>query len=70
MQSDKADNIDKKLLTIKIIEASKSLKNKSIVWLSQIARGIKEILKYAHTGVKEWQEIEVRQKYRQLQLSI
>ena len=65
-----ADNIDKKLLTIKIIEASKSLKNKSIVWLSQIARGIKEILKYAHTGVKEWQEIEVRQKYRQLQLSI
>lgn len=65
-----ADNIDKKLLTIKIIEASKSLKNKSIVWLSQIARGIKEILKYAHTGVKEWQGIEVRQKYRQLQLSI
>ena len=65
-----ADNIDKKLLTIKIIYASKSLKKSSIVWLSQIARGIKEILKLAHTGIKEWQQVEVREKYRQLQLVI
>ena len=65
-----ADNIDKKLLTIKIIYASKSLKKSSIVWLSQIARGIKEILKLAHTGIKEWQQVEVREKYRQLQLII
>ena len=63
-----ADNINKKLLTIKIIYASESLKQKSIVWLSQIARGIKEILKLAHTGIKEWQRVEVREKYRQLQL--
>ena len=54
-----ADKIDKKLLILKIIYASKSLKYKAIVWLSQIARGIKEILKYAHTGIKEWQDIEV-----------
>ena len=54
-----ADKIDKKLLILKIIYASKSLKDKAIVWLSQIARGIKEILKYAHTGIKEWQDIEV-----------
>ena len=58
--------IDKKLLTIKIIERSKSLRNKIIVWLSQMARGIKEILSYAHTGIKEWQHIETRDKYKQL----
>jgi len=63
-----ADNINKRLLTIKIIYASQSLKQSSIVWLSQIARGIKEILKLAHTGIKEWQQVEVRDKYRQLQL--
>ena len=65
-----ADNINRKLLTIKIIYASKSLKQSSIVCLSQIARGIKEILKLAHTGIKEWQQVEVREKYRQLQLVI
>ena len=65
-----ADKMNKKLLTIKIIYASKSLKNKAIVWLSQIARGIKEILKYAHTGIKEWQQIEIRDKYKQLELKL
>ena len=65
-----ADNIDRKLLTIKIIYASKALREKSIVWLSQIARGIKEILSYAHTGIKEWMDIEVREKYKQLELKL
>ena len=55
-----ADKIDYNLLTIKIIYASKSLKGKSIVWLSQMARGIKEMLKYAHEGIKRWQGIEIR----------
>lgn len=65
-----ADQIDRKLLSIKIIYASKSLKQKAIVWLSQIARGISEILKYAHTGIKEYQKIEKREKYRQLELRL
>lgn len=65
-----ADNMNKKLLTIKIIYASKSLKDKAIVWLSQIARGIKEILKYAHNGIKEWQKIEIRNKCKQLSLKL
>ena len=64
------DNIDKKLLIIKIIYASKSLKEKAIVWLSQIARGIKSILSNARTGIKEWQNIEKRIKYKQLYLKI
>ena len=62
-----SDKIDKKLLVIKIIEASKSLRNKIIVWLSQMARGIKEILKYCHTGIKDWKDIEHRNKTKQLQ---
>ena len=65
-----ADKIDKKLLTIKILYASKSLKDKSIVWLSQIARGIKNILAYAHTGIRDWLEIETREKFKQLELNL
>ena len=65
-----ADNIDKKLLTIKIIYASKSLKEKSIVWLSQIAKGIKEILIHAHNGIREWKNIEKKGKYKQLSLKL
>lgn len=65
-----ADKIDKKLLTIKILYASKSLKDKSIVWLSQIARGIKNILAYAHTGIRDWLEIETREKFKQLELKL
>lgn len=56
-----SDKIDKKLLSIKIIERSQSLRNKVVVWLSQMARGIKEIISYCHTGIKEWQKIEERE---------
>ena len=65
-----SESIDKKLLTYKIIERSKSIRNKIIVWISQIARGTKEILALAHTGIKEYKKIEKREKHRQLQLSI
>ena len=65
-----ADNIDKKLLTIKIIYASKSLKEKAIVWISQIAKGIKEILIHAHNGIREWKNIEKKEKYKQLSLKL
>lgn len=63
-----ADKMDNKLLTIKILYASKSLKQNSIVWLSQIARGIKNILAFAHQGIKEWMNIETREKIKQLEL--
>lgn len=64
------EKMDKKLLLIKIIEASKSLRKKVVVWISQIARGIKEILSYSHTGIKEWQKIKHQEKIRQLQLAL
>ena len=60
----------KKLLTIKIIESSKSIRNKILVWISQIARGISNILKYAHEGIKKWQEVEVRSNFKQLELKL
>lgn len=65
-----AEKINKNILTTKIIYASKSLKQKSIVWLSQIARGIKNMLSYAHEGIKRWQKIEERGKYKQLKLRL
>lgn len=64
------EKLDKKLLTIKIIERSKSLRNKILVWISQMSRGISEILKYAKVGIKEWQKIETRGKYKQLELKL
>jgi len=64
------ESMDKKLLTIKIIERSRSLRNKVIVWISQIAKGIKEMLSYARSEIKEWQKIEEQEKYKQLQLKI
>ena len=54
------EDMNKKLLTMKIIERSKSLREKVNVWLNQIAKGVSEILKYAHTGIKEYQKIEKR----------
>lgn len=65
-----AEEIDNKLLIIKIIEASKSLRNKVCVWFSQLARGIYEILKKAHTGIKDYQKIEQRLGHKQLQLKL
>lgn len=53
-----------------VLERAKSLKEKFIVYLSIISRGIKEILKYARTGIKEWQNIETREKVKQLQLNL
>ena len=65
-----ANDINDRLLTIKIIYASKSLKQSPVVWLSQIAKGVKNILKYAHKGIKELMGIEVREKYKQLELNL
>lgn len=64
-----SDKINKNLLCIKILYASKSLKKKAIVWLSQMARGIKSLLKYAHTGIREWQDIE-KSEFIQLELRL
>lgn len=53
-----------------VLERAKSLKEKFIVYLSIISRGIKEVLKYARTGIKEWQNIKTREKFKQLKLNL
>lgn len=65
-----AEKVDKKLLVIKMIERGKSIKGKSYLWYYQISRGMKEILKYAHKGIKEFQEIREKKEYKQLQLKL
>ena len=64
------ESMDKKLLTIKIILRSKSLRNNILVWISQISRGIGKILSFAHNGIKNYQKIKRRDKYRQLELNL
>ena len=48
------EKINSKLLIIKIIERSKSIKGKAYLWYYQISNGIKETLKFAHTGIKKF----------------
>lgn len=53
-----------------ILERAQSLKEKILVYLSIMATGMFEILKYARNGIRQWQNIEVREKYRQLELKL
>lgn len=64
------EKLDKNFHSNLILERAKSLQEKAIVYLGMMSTGIKEILRYARTGIKEWQHIEVRTKYRQLQLKL
>ena len=64
------EDINQKLLTIKILNRSKSLRNKVLVLYYQMARGIKEILSYAKKGIKELEKIEKREKYKQMTLRL
>lgn len=64
------EKMNTKLLAIKIVEASKALKNKALVWYGRISTGISNILKYAQTGIKEWFNIETRSKYKQLEMKL
>ena len=64
------EKIDKNFLSNIILERACLLKEDLLVYLSAISTGIVEILKYARTGIKEWQNIEHREKYKQLSLRI
>lgn len=50
------EEMDKRLLSIKIIERSQSLRENLVVFISMFARGIKEILSYACIGVTSWKQ--------------
>ena len=53
---DLADRIDTRLLSIKILERSQSLRSELVVYLGMMARGIQDILSYAHTGIQEYKK--------------
>lgn len=55
------EEMDKRLLSIKIIERSQSLREDLVVFISMFARGIKEILSYAQIGVTSWKQ-KIKQK--------
>ena len=38
--------------------------------MGMMVSGIKEILRYARTGIREWEKIETRERYKQLELKI
>lgn len=50
------EEMDKRLLSIKIMERSRSLRENLVVYISMFARGIKEILAYAQKGVTNWKQ--------------
>lgn len=65
-----ADKIDRKLLVIKIVEEARAIKKKVSFWCYQISKGIRNILKHAQKGIKCFERIEERSKYRQLSLRL
>ena len=50
------EEMDKKLLSIKIMERSRSLREDLVVFIGMFARGIKEILSYSYTGVTRFKK--------------
>ena len=64
------EKMDKKLLVMNILEASKSLKRKVLIWYGQIAKGISNILINAKVGIKELEKVEKRKEYKQLSLRL
>ena len=65
-----AEEVDRKLLVIKMIERSRSLGNKVYLWLYRIQEGMREILQYAHQGIQEYLKIRKKKEYRQMQLRV
>lgn len=64
------EKLDRNFFSNLILERACSLKDKAIIYMGMMVSGIKEILRYARTGIKEWQHIEIRSKCKQLQLKI
>lgn len=64
------ESINKKLLVIKIVERSRSLKSKSYFWLYQIKEGISEILKFSQRGIEDYLHIRKQEPFKQLRLNI
>lgn len=57
------------LLSIIVLERANLLKDKLLVYLSAISTGVFEMLRYAKSGIRKWQDIKSKDKYKQLCLT-
>ena len=64
------EKTEENFLSNLILEYSKSLKNKALVYFGMMSKGLYEILKNAKEGIRMWQKIETREKIRQLSFSM
>ena len=58
------------LLSIKIIEESKSLRQKVGVWITQMALGIYNMLHRAQEGIKNFFKEKIKEEQTGIQLSL
>jgi hypothetical protein len=65
-----AESVDSKLLSIKAVVRSKSLRKKVLFWYYQLSRGIRDILSHAKTGITQLHDIEVRSSIRQMRFNL
>ena len=64
------EKIDTNYFSNVILERAMALKEKCIIWFGQMSQGIYEILKYAHGGIRQWCNIEKREKNKQLSFKL
>ncbi len=53
------EQMDYRQLSIQIVENSKSLREDLVVFIGMFAKGIQEILSYAHKGVAAFKKIKI-----------
>ena len=63
-----ANKVDECLLSIKIIERSRSIRTDVCVWIYQITRGMKEALAYAQNGIQHFKKTQRRKPSRQIEI--
>lgn len=62
------EKLDRNFLSNILLERSLQIKEKCLVYLGQIRDGIYEILKFSKNGIKNFQNIKHKEKYKQLEL--
>ncbi len=62
------EKIETNFLSNIILERALQIKEKCIVYFGQISQGILEILKFSKNGIRNFQNIKHKEKYKQLEL--
>lgn len=64
------EKMNKRLLTIKILERAKVIRTKLVFYYYQMSKGIRNILAHAKTGIKEFLNIRIKKPYTQIQFKL